>query len=449
MPLLNICAITGGNKVLQIALAFLSNETTESYNWALGQLAEVMKSQNIKQPLSIVTDRELALMNAVNTQFPQSPHILCRWHVNMNVLAKCKRFFPAPIKGSDNITRRHPQFKAFMRDWVSILNSSTKSEYLLNLAKLRTYPRGAVEYVEGTWLTLWKEKLVRYWINQALHFDVLVTSPIEGCHGTLKQYLQRGSGDLNTVFDKLVVFWDAQQQGITESLAREKLRPKHNINTPLFAALIGYVYAYALQKLVIEQTKIPKDGIALPFQCNCIIPFTTGLPCFHTIYERKRNGGVIRLDDIHPHWHYNPTNIAQVQDRQVLEPLAIRGKGRPKGSLGTGASANGIHTTKRLPSAFELPSSSAPAALDIRPARQEKLFIAQTGLSTTSLGMSRIEGGHVDMYEPGTIRERAYMRGIASIYQTDSIVDSAKLANNLVQNETQDCIEVEVPSQDS
>jgi hypothetical protein len=35
----------------------------------------------------------------------------------------------------------------------------------------------------------------------------------------------------------------------------------------------------------------------------------------------------------------------------------------------------------------------------------------------------------VDTYEPGTIRERAYMRGIASIYQTDSIVDSAIIAD--------------------
>jgi hypothetical protein len=60
--------------------------------------------------------------------------------------------------------------------------------------------------------------------------------------------------------------------------------------------------------------------------------------------------------------------------------------------------------------------------------------------------MTRIWGGHIDTYEPGTIRERAYMSGIASIYQTDSIVDSIAIADNLVQDEnaTQDYIEVEV-----
>jgi hypothetical protein len=52
----------------------------------------------------------------------------------------------------------------------------------------------------------------------------------------------------------------------------------------------------------------------------------------------------------------------------------------------------------------------------------------------------------MDTYEPGTIRERAYMSGIASIYQIDSIVDSVAIADNLVQDEnaTQDYIEVEV-----
>ena len=81
----------------------------------------------------------------------------------------------------------------------------------------------------------------------------------------------------------------------------------------------------------------------------------------------------------------------------------------------------------------------------MQPTRQEQLFVVQTGLPTTCTGMSSIWNGHVDTYEPGTVRERGYMRRISSIYQTDSMVDSATIADNLVQNETQDCIEVEVP----
>ena len=129
-----------------------------------------------------------------------------------------------------------------------------------------------------------------------------------------------------------------------------------------------------------------------------------------------------------------------------MEPLVICGKGRPKGALGGSHKSKGVHDTRRLPSAFELPSSSAPAAIETQPGPREQLYIVQSGLSMTSLAMSRLRDGQVDMYEPGTVRERAYIRGISSIYHTDSMVDldPATIADNLIQNETQDCIEVDI-----
>ena len=50
-------------------------------------------------------------------------------------------------------------------------------------------------------------------------------------------------------------------------------------------------------------------------------------------------------------------------DNQVLEPLIIYGKGWLKGALGGSYKSKGVYDTRRLPSAFELPSSSAPAAI--------------------------------------------------------------------------------------
>ena len=98
MPLLNICAITGNNMVIQVGLAFLSGEKEVDYNWAIDYIRDIMAKHSIKEPSSIVTDRELALIKCLNTRFPGSQHILCRWHVNMNVLAKTKRWFPAPVR---------------------------------------------------------------------------------------------------------------------------------------------------------------------------------------------------------------------------------------------------------------------------------------------------------------------------------------------------------------
>jgi hypothetical protein len=198
MPLLNICAITGGNKVIQVGLAFLSDETEKSYKWVLGHLQGMMQRHLIPQPFTIVTDRELALIKAIDTLFPGSIHILCCWHVNMNILAKTKRYFFALVKGKNGTWERHPEFKAFLQVCVDVFNSTTERKYEDNLVELKKFDHRAVDYVMNTWLNLWKEKLVRYWVDQHPHFGVLVTSSIEGCHSLLKSWLQRSTRDLNS-----------------------------------------------------------------------------------------------------------------------------------------------------------------------------------------------------------------------------------------------------------
>ena len=67
MALLNICAITGSNKVVQIRLVFLRQETEAAYDWALDYIRNIMVQNSIKEPVSIVTDQELALIKSLNT----------------------------------------------------------------------------------------------------------------------------------------------------------------------------------------------------------------------------------------------------------------------------------------------------------------------------------------------------------------------------------------------
>jgi hypothetical protein len=77
MPLLNFCGVTGNKKTIQTALCFLSGEKEEDYKWAITQFKEILKRNSIPLPLCIVTDRELALMNALETVFPKVVYILC------------------------------------------------------------------------------------------------------------------------------------------------------------------------------------------------------------------------------------------------------------------------------------------------------------------------------------------------------------------------------------
>jgi hypothetical protein len=94
------------------------------------------------------------------------------------------------------------------------------SIYNTRLAEMQAkYPTSAVKYCTDTWL-IWKEALVAAWINRQPHFGVTVTSPIEGCHATLKGFLQRGHGDLKGVFDRMKHFGKASTLPLNQLLHR-------------------------------------------------------------------------------------------------------------------------------------------------------------------------------------------------------------------------------------
>lgn len=105
---------------------------------------------DIMEPKCLITDRELALITVIDELFSQSDHLLCRWHVNMNVVKNCKKYF-----GSKE------QWDEFYAVWQAVLNSRDTEQYNKNLYLLRGYPPEPVAYLESVWL-IWKEKLVSY-----------------------------------------------------------------------------------------------------------------------------------------------------------------------------------------------------------------------------------------------------------------------------------------------
>jgi hypothetical protein len=118
---------------------------------------------------------------------------------------------------------------------------------------------------------------VACYINQHCHFGVTVTSPIEGCHATVKAYLQHRYGDLGRVFGKLKLFWTDQHATIQSTVAEQQFRPKHSVNVPLVAAILKQVHGYVLQRILVEYTKLPAREGPPPASCTCSIRQSIGL----------------------------------------------------------------------------------------------------------------------------------------------------------------------------
>lgn len=220
-----------------------------------------------------------------------------------------------------------------------MLASTTKDEYTSRLTQFRTHPEDATKYVEDTWL-IWKEKLVDLWVNEYSHFRIRYTSPIEGCHAMLKQYLRKSTGDLKGVFDNLIPFWPHQHRKIQNEAAIEQNQVKHRLNKVYFQLIQSLVYNRALFLILAECAKLHKEqeksnnlGI-----CTCAIKKSMGLPCFHIVSQRLAHPGNILLEDIHPFWWYNrpdastSSSIATQVRPIILNPAVVRGKGRPKGA---------------------------------------------------------------------------------------------------------------------
>jgi hypothetical protein len=77
MPLLNICAVTGNKMTVQFGLCFLSGEKKLDYEQAVRWFWELMEQEHIEEPVCFVTDREIALIGALDNIFPNSIHLLC------------------------------------------------------------------------------------------------------------------------------------------------------------------------------------------------------------------------------------------------------------------------------------------------------------------------------------------------------------------------------------
>ena len=356
MPLLSIIGITATHRSFFGCFAFLQDETMEGYRWVLERLREICS--NLK-PGSIVTDRELALMDAISAVFPESKHLLCRWHISKNILAKCKPAF-----------REEEQWAEFSRSWSKLMASNTNEKCDALWTEIRTTYAGqanVIRYLESTW---WPHRthFISAWTDRAVHLNTVVTSRIEGSHAILKRWLGSSTADLFHVVTRISQGIQSQEAHIFAEIQDQQQRVPHRYKIDLFSELIGKVSNHALNFLCmnVEKATLHMNSLSR-FEDND--SNAMGLPDVETIKMHILEGQPISLDSIHPHWllrnRHNPSIEAQspveghhVTVVQMREPRVQRTRGRPAGSLNR---RNTLGSTRRNPSEFEHVERAAAA----------------------------------------------------------------------------------------
>ena len=111
----------------------MMSEKEDNVSWALERCRELLRSKDI-YPKVVVTDQDNALMNVVGTVFAEATALLCEYHIERNVRAKCKTNCKVKdIKGNDGKKIKPSSVvKMVMRALEDIVNFDTEEAYVDN-----------------------------------------------------------------------------------------------------------------------------------------------------------------------------------------------------------------------------------------------------------------------------------------------------------------------------
>ncbi|XP_068498558.1 uncharacterized protein [Phaseolus vulgaris] len=151
LPFLEIVGVTCIGLSFSAGFAFLSSEKENNFIWALQKFRGSLLTSHVG-PEVIVCDRDLALMNAINIVFPKARNLLCRFHINKNVKAKCKMLV-------DSVEA----WEVAMDSWRTIIDCidiAQFDEFVKSFETICSPWPLLVEYVKNTWIIPHKEKFL-------------------------------------------------------------------------------------------------------------------------------------------------------------------------------------------------------------------------------------------------------------------------------------------------
>ncbi|TYZ66255.1 hypothetical protein PybrP1_013169, partial [[Pythium] brassicae (nom. inval.)] len=141
MPPVHLVGMANTSTSFSMALCFVLREKQEDYEWALRIIRELLSDavqQAAVQQAAVLTDRELALLNAVEKAFSTTKQIICAWRINKNFASRRKKYFSVD---SDPPVRRGPYLG---------LSSSRGARVGVRRSDNR--------YIDSAWLAPWSTK---------------------------------------------------------------------------------------------------------------------------------------------------------------------------------------------------------------------------------------------------------------------------------------------------
>ncbi|KAJ3453309.1 hypothetical protein MRS44_017556 [Fusarium solani] len=234
------------------------------------------------------------------------------------------------------------EWKKFYDSWHEIVASTTEDIYNERLEKFKErYLANYVDevgYIIETWLAPHKERFVKAWVNQHLHFEQFVTSRAEGIHRLIKTYLKTSQVDLFEAWRVINLVLLNQLAEIEATQARQQITTPLQLSGSLYSNIRGWISHDALRKVEAQRERLSAEYPA----CTGVFTKTLGLPCAHTLQLLQVQDQPLLLHHFHSHWHLKRSGSPQllIEPRKQFDRLTASSTLRPT-------------STQREPCAFE------------------------------------------------------------------------------------------------
>ncbi|KAE9049317.1 hypothetical protein PR003_g3353 [Phytophthora rubi] len=249
MPLLNIVGVTGMNNTIHIAQVFMVGETAPDYEWALQHLVQLQSKFGIPLHQVVLVDRDLALLNALETIYPRVPVLLCIWYIMKDVQAHARRrTFMREIDPETNQLRDSAAHEAFCEALVRLINAPTDDEFNFRRRELYLLSSEEAAYIDDVWLDIWKRGIVRCWTDSIVHFGMHATSRVEGYHATMKAWLGSSRGDFLTVHNRMEHWWRQTINKHHKLVSDAEIVLPTRLQASFYADVAKVIHAHTLTK---------------------------------------------------------------------------------------------------------------------------------------------------------------------------------------------------------
>ncbi|XP_074374263.1 protein FAR1-RELATED SEQUENCE 2-like [Apium graveolens] len=90
MPFVPFTGVNHHYQLVLFGFALMRDELKTTFEWVLGTWLEVVEG---KVHLAIITDQDQAMAGAIQSQLPNTTHLLCSWHISNKFLEKLSTYY--------------------------------------------------------------------------------------------------------------------------------------------------------------------------------------------------------------------------------------------------------------------------------------------------------------------------------------------------------------------